>query len=60
MPLYLQTALSLLPVDALVGLITFGRMVQLHELNVQGISRSYVFKVGFEKKKNTKLGKNEV
>ncbi|PAV65308.1 hypothetical protein WR25_13039 [Diploscapter pachys] len=40
----IQTALSLLPVDALVGLITFGRMVQLHELNVQGISRSYVFK----------------
>ncbi|PIC30566.1 hypothetical protein B9Z55_021765 [Caenorhabditis nigoni] len=41
----LQTALSLLPADALVGLITFGRMVQLHELNTQGISRSYVFKV---------------
>ncbi|CAO4382593.1 unnamed protein product [Caenorhabditis nigoni] len=40
----LQTALSLLPADALVGLITFGRMVQLHELNTQGISRSYVFK----------------
>ncbi|CAB3396773.1 unnamed protein product [Caenorhabditis bovis] len=40
----LQTALSLLPADALVGLITFGRMVQLHELNVQGIARSYVFK----------------
>lgn len=40
----LQTALSLLPADALVGLITFGRMVQLHELNVQAISRSYVFK----------------
>uniref|UniRef100_A0A915BSI6 Protein transport protein SEC23 n=4 Tax=Parascaris univalens TaxID=6257 RepID=A0A915BSI6_PARUN len=39
-----QTALSLLPADALVGLITFGRMVELHELSVQGISRSYVFK----------------
>jgi hypothetical protein len=41
----LQTALSLLPADALVGLVTFGRMVELHELSVQGISRSYVFKV---------------
>ncbi|CAI2352439.1 unnamed protein product [Caenorhabditis sp. 36 PRJEB53466] len=40
----LQTALSLLPADALVGLITFGRMIQLHELSTQGISRSYVFK----------------
>ncbi len=41
----LQTALSLLPPDAFVGLITYGRMVQLHELNVQGIARAYVFKV---------------
>ncbi|VDK45353.1 unnamed protein product [Anisakis simplex] len=40
----IQTALSLLPADALVGLITFGRMVELHELSVQGISRAYVFK----------------
>ncbi|VDD90831.1 unnamed protein product [Enterobius vermicularis] len=40
----MQTALSLLPADALVGLITYGRMVELHELNVQGISRAYVFK----------------
>lgn len=41
----IQTALSLLPADALVGLITFGRMIEVHELNVQGISRAYVFKV---------------
>ncbi|CAI4223399.1 unnamed protein product [Auanema sp. JU1783] len=40
----LQSALSLLPADAMVGLISYGRMVQLHELNVQGISRSFVFK----------------
>uniref|UniRef100_A0AAF5PU80 Protein transport protein SEC23 n=1 Tax=Wuchereria bancrofti TaxID=6293 RepID=A0AAF5PU80_WUCBA len=40
----IQTALSLLPADALVGLITFGRMIEIHELNVQGISRAYVFK----------------
>lgn len=45
----IQTALSLLPVDALVGLITFGRMVELHELSVQGISRAYVFKVNIFK-----------
>ena len=37
-------ALSLLPTDALVGLITFGRMIHLHELNCQGMSRSYVFR----------------
>lgn len=42
----LTTALSLLPADAFVGLITFGRMVEVHELNVKGIARSYVFKVG--------------
>lgn len=41
----IQTAFSLLPADALVGLITFGRMIEIHELNVQGISRAYVFKV---------------
>jgi len=40
----LTTALSLLPADAFVGLITFGRMVEVHELNVKGIARSYVFK----------------
>lgn len=28
----LQTSLSLMPQTALVGLITFGRMVQIHEL----------------------------
>ena len=37
-------ALSLLPTNALVGLITFGRMVHLHELNCEGMSRSYVFR----------------
>ncbi|XP_065829274.1 protein transport protein Sec23A-like [Oscarella lobularis] len=40
----LQMALSLLPQNALVGLITFGRVVQLHELGCEGISKSYVFK----------------
>jgi protein transport protein SEC23 len=37
-------ALSLLPTDALVGLITFGRMVHIHELNCDGMTRSYVFR----------------
>uniref|UniRef100_A0A3Q3W285 Protein transport protein SEC23 n=1 Tax=Mola mola TaxID=94237 RepID=A0A3Q3W285_MOLML len=40
----LQMSLSLLPPTALVGLITFGRMVQVHELSCEGISKSYVFK----------------
>ena len=37
-------ALSLLPTDALVGLITFGRMVHVHELNCENFTRSYVFR----------------
>uniref|UniRef100_A0A668SZ94 Protein transport protein SEC23 n=1 Tax=Oreochromis aureus TaxID=47969 RepID=A0A668SZ94_OREAU len=40
----LQMSLSLLPPTALVGLITFGRMVQVHELGCEGISKSYVFR----------------
>ncbi|KAJ2006702.1 GTPase-activating protein S23 [Coemansia thaxteri] len=37
-------ALSLLPANALVGLITFGTMVQLHELGYQDCPKSYVFR----------------
>ena len=45
----LQMSLSLLPPNALVGLITFGRMIHVHELqtsdeNTTTMSRSYVFK----------------
>ncbi|ESN95356.1 hypothetical protein HELRODRAFT_185982 [Helobdella robusta] len=40
----LQMSLSLLPPNALVGLITFGKMVQIHELGCEGYSKSYVFK----------------
>ncbi|KAG9277856.1 protein transport protein Sec23B [Astyanax mexicanus] len=40
----LQMSLSLLPPNALVGLITFGRMIQVHELSCEGISKSYVFR----------------
>ena len=37
-------SLSLMPEHALVGLVTFGRMVQVHELGTEGISKSYVFR----------------
>lgn len=40
----LQMSLSLLPPNALVGLITFGKMVQVHELGTDGCSKSYVFR----------------
>ncbi|XP_031632276.1 protein transport protein Sec23A isoform X2 [Contarinia nasturtii] len=40
----LQMSLSLLPPNALIGLITFGKMVQVHELNSDGCSKSYVFR----------------
>jgi len=40
----LQMSLSLLPPNALIGLITYGKMVQVHELCCEGISRSYVFR----------------
>lgn len=41
----LQMSLSLLPPNALIGLITFGKMVQVHELNgTEGCSKSYVFR----------------
>lgn len=37
-------SLSLLPPNALIGLITYGKMVQLHELGCEGCSKSYVFR----------------
>jgi len=40
----LQMSLSLLPPNALIGLITYGRMVHVHELCCDGISKSYVFR----------------
>lgn len=40
----LQMSLSLLPPNALVGLITFGRMIQVHELGCEGIAKSFVFR----------------
>ncbi|XP_044013279.1 protein transport protein Sec23A isoform X2 [Aphidius gifuensis] len=40
----LQMSISLLPPSALIGLITFGKMVQVHELGCDGCSKSYVFR----------------
>lgn len=40
----LQMSLSLLPQNALIGLITFGKMIQVHDLGCDGYSKSYVFR----------------
>ncbi|KAI5301240.1 GTPase-activating protein S23 [Ascosphaera atra] len=40
----LVMSLSLLPPDALVGLITYGTMVQVHELGYTECPKSYVFR----------------
>ena len=37
-------SLSLLPPNALIGLVTYGKMVQVHELGTEGYSKSYVFR----------------
>mmetsp|Transcript_20684 Transcript_20684/g.30454 ORF Transcript_20684/g.30454 Transcript_20684/m.30454 type:complete len:794 (+) Transcript_20684:104-2485(+) len=40
----IQQALNLLPEDCLVGLITFGTNVQVHELGFEGCPKSYVIR----------------
>ncbi|CAO1630818.1 unnamed protein product [Parajaminaea phylloscopi] len=40
----LVVSLSLLPPNALVGLITFGTMTQVHELGYEACPKSYVFR----------------
>ena len=40
----LQQTLNLLPEDALVGLITFGTLVHVHEIGFSDCSKSYVFR----------------
>ncbi|KHO00897.1 Sec23/Sec24, trunk domain protein [Metarhizium album ARSEF 1941] len=40
----LVMSLSLLPENALVGLITFGTMAQVHEIGYEGCAKSYVFR----------------
>jgi protein transport protein SEC23 len=44
----LQQTLNLLPEQALVGLVTFGTMVQVHEIGFADCPKSYVFKGGAE------------
>lgn len=39
----LVVSLSLLPPNALIGLITFGTMVQVHDLGSESINKSYIF-----------------
>lgn len=40
----LQQALNLLPEDSLVGLITYGTNVQVHEIGFEGIPKTYVLR----------------
>ena len=40
----INQSLSLIPDDSLVGLISFGRMVHVHELSSEGMPRSYYFR----------------
>ena len=40
----LVQALNLLPEDALVGLVTFGTNVQVHELGFEGMQKNYVLR----------------
>ncbi|OQR77519.1 protein transport protein Sec23A-like [Tropilaelaps mercedesae] len=40
----LQLSLSLMPPNSLVGLITFGKMVHVHELAGEGVAKSFVFR----------------
>lgn len=40
----LVTSLSLLPPNALVGLVTFGTIVQVHDLALEKIAKSYIFR----------------
>lgn len=40
----IQQALAMLPETALVGLITFGKMVHVHELGSTSIPKAYVFR----------------
>lgn len=40
----LVISLSYLPSNALVGLITYGTMVQVYDLDTEGVNRSYIFR----------------
>jgi protein transport protein SEC23 len=43
----IQKSLSVLPAEAYVGLITYGRTIELRELDPKNLGRSYVFSVSF-------------
>jgi protein transport protein SEC23 len=40
----LQQSINFIPEDALIGLVTYGRMVFVHELGFQHCPKAYVFK----------------
>lgn len=40
----LVVSLNLLPANALIGLITYGTMVQLHDLGTESVNKSYIFR----------------
>lgn len=44
----LQRAIGLLPENALVGFVSFGTQVQVHELGFSDMSKVYVFRGGKE------------
>jgi len=40
----LQQSLNFIPEDSMIALITFGKMVQVHQLNNDGCPQCYVFR----------------
>ena len=50
----LQQSINFIPEDALIGLITYGKMVHVHELGFSDCPRAYVFK-GDQKKDGKEL-----
>jgi protein transport protein SEC23 len=40
----LQQSINFIPEDAMIGLITYGKMVQVHELGFSDCPKCYVFR----------------
>ena len=40
----LQQSINFIPPDAMVGLITYGKMIQVHEVGFQDCPKCYVFR----------------
>jgi protein transport protein SEC23 len=40
----LQQSINFIPQDAMIGLITYGKMVQVHELGFEDCPKCYVFR----------------